>query len=676
MTTDTEGEEDEAMVSAALYSLSKEQEVSAPQLSRTGANAQPSVLRLALIKRREQQARMQKTKAPLWARESAADPNRAFWAKYMYATTFARTRARCDEYGDKLPGQRSNRYIRKIATPYSGLVPRPGLPKAWAPNALCLGQINIYLIRETVQAKRHRRDVKLAYNARVEEYIPRVVLYWPVGPWWEKQVPLLLDPVQEDDEEVVEEGLLPPVEVGDVDLQAAGAMYSRRLSSAQGHEITDEVEDVDDEDEVDAAALAERKRARSESAEPRESTDDRNRRINEDIAVEMGRRVAVHAQREARALETREVVQEASVAFVPRRVVPVPQSAPPPATRIQSAQGQVLGSLPIDEPVESSASSDQDELESILAPASEPQSTSSSTSESERSDPPNYEDLHPIPVSLPIRPSVLATLPRRQPLVPARPPAYQPPGHTRGSGYHARRTPSPPPPFNAQTDALTLIAPRFVPYFISDDEDDDGDVPDPVLARMAPSRSRHVDHAREIPQLSRAERLARMAPGNRPWRGGSTWEGSPDPPDPEEYAIEEEEREREQRLVGAFPRPSTPETPTPLSRARRAHRGRAQAPREQVQSSTRPQVPQEPLADPRLARLAPRLRSRLTEHALRQHTRALQAQSQVEPVEPFDAARDMESANELEAELNEVDAEEGSTSLVSGLRRWVGRFWG
>jgi hypothetical protein len=97
-------------------------------------------------------------------------------------------------------------------------------------------------------------------------------------------------------------------------------------------------------------------------------------------------------------------------------------------------------------------------------------------------------------------------------------PAYGWLAEQSGGSYNRRRTPSPPPPFNAQTDCQTLIAPRF----IDDDEEDEYEVDNDDVFRRSPS----VRHAALVAVPPRA-------------RLSSTWEqvAVNDPP----------------RVVGAFP---------------------------------------------------------------------------------------------------------------------------
>ncbi|ORX38321.1 hypothetical protein BD324DRAFT_649696 [Kockovaella imperatae] len=706
MHTDSEGEEDEAIVSAALSPILPDSPIS-DQIPFEGVSVrsmepvQLSAPGLCVPKQHQQQqqrdarsesrrqreeARKSNTKAPIWTQMSAADPRRVFWAKYMSSTRRARPRPRNDEYDTKLPGQRTARHLRQTvhgpSRSDSMRVPRPGTMKGSSSNTICIGQIHILLLTQMIAHQRWRRDVKLEITAKALHNLPPMRAFF-VDPWWRRQV------VSEEEEEVaVENGLLPPVDVGHVDLKAAEVFFHRPSAMREHsvsveseeqvegeaavddepteHDILDEVSDVDrdgDEDDVsefgfesdvsdgddpkdvsaaDARLTADRKRrARSESTEPRESALERSRRINESIVQDMSRRAAFHAAREARYAASRDAgaptapfgatattvtvtaISPVVISPMPRRIAPIVFARSGHPDRELVAQDTAVRSSVTSELRRNSVVSIfSEDVESVLDASEDLERESrsvspveSTTTTSTISEPPNYDDLEPTPpLSLPLSRATIVNLARANPHQ-ILPPPYQAALPLRGAAYSSQRTPSPPPPFNAQTDAVTLIPPHFDPF--------NGDSHD----------------------------------------------------DPFQRDTDALEAMEERRLVGSFPGTGVDSRRT-LGRASsnisisavNPIRGNAivQAVEGRTSSNRRP-----------------RSQVVLAQLAVLAYSGSIDR-----PDYSFDAAGDMEQGDEddLSAELEEVDRDDdqdessgelqtGST-LVGGLRRWVGRFWG
>jgi hypothetical protein len=100
---------------------------------------------------------------------------------------------------------------------------------------------------------------------------------------------------------------------------------------------------------------------------------------------------------------------------------------------------------------------------SVIAGPSASRERSISPAPTDRSDPPEYDSEHDLPVLMPY-PVRLGAPPRRRPDPPVLLPEY-----IDDVYRYSRRSPSPPPPYNAHTDRQTLVAPVFI------DEDEDND---------------------------------------------------------------------------------------------------------------------------------------------------------------------------------------------------------
>jgi hypothetical protein len=206
------------------------------------------------------------------------------------------------------------------------------------------------------------------------------------------------------------------------------------------------------------------------------------------------RRQIRNLERKSRERDHRRIAADRSISLT----LAQPCRLPPPAITTPFA---ALIALPELEP---EAPSLEAEVEDALFAPSSPGT-------SVMSDPPEYEPpTPPIRLALPLH-----LRPRPAPPAPSNEvPAYGWLAEQSGGSYNRRRTPSPPPPFNAQTDCQTLIA----PHFIDDDEDDeeeeeqeeDGVYPRSPTIRVArpaaapvrrPQRPEEAIAARALPRI-------------------------------------------------------------------------------------------------------------------------------------------------------------------------------
>ena len=322
----------------------------------------PSVLGIAAVKAKQRETRLRRVtrnltrKPPVWTKLSAPNPLTAQWYAYIYALTRARLRTRPDEYPSHLPGQHSNRHLRQSTThiitgvtTYEELLPylrSVRLDERWvtrsksgkvaiaatATTAICIGQINIQMILESIAYQRHRRDLVCASNRAAQEAIAERLKSFEsviIGPWW------VLQGSEQEEEDVEDEcslnpdghtdtnlhgntnisasvgGRLLPELDGDVDDLAVENMFTARpivqmdgstspemsdlaLSSASAtaaaEKKAEEEQEDEEDDEGEIELLSRKRRARSESTEERaeQAAFDRRERASELRTEEIG----------------------------------------------------------------------------------------------------------------------------------------------------------------------------------------------------------------------------------------------------------------------------------------------------------------------------------------------------------------------------------------------------
>ena len=470
----------------------------------------------------------------------------------------------------------SCRFLRAIRL-NQRLAAKPKTNAQTAVAAVCIGQINIQMILESIAFQRHRRCIVSASNRAAEEGIQERLKGFEfviIDSWWNVMA-------SEQEEEDVENecslhasiradergGLLPAAEVdADVDDLAVENMFTARPTVNQAESSSPELSDytlsptsTTAEEKQEAELISRKRRARSESTEQRaeqaaivrreraskfrveqitagnppvplrlEAQSSRSTSAAADpgtgpsnLDAELQRAREIRAAAAASRLHSnstavivptaiRTTARTELVVPITRRLVPIPCLPSPPSSASEhddthlgnagrSRGGRRLGgdvAMPTPSPSASLSPRRRDsalehqtvQRRSSVSAVSE---TSELSTESEVSDtsttisgPPNYDDIEPpMPISLPIarppqppRPAP-QRIPRRQ-INNAHPPAYQHFLPLRGAAYSHTRTPSPPPPFNAQTDCQTLIA----PVFVEDDEDEER-----VMRRITPS---------------------------------------------------------------------------------------------------------------------------------------------------------------------------------------------